>query len=770
MVRRSPYPLVLLVALGMITAGAATGTAEPRNPDGVAVWLTDLSTDDRLTRQADLSWTGAAPGAGTVITVDPTRAYQRMTGFGASLTDSSAWVITEKLSGTARAKIMRELFSAEDGIGLSVLRQPMGASDFAVERAYSYDDQPEGETDPDLSEFSVDHDRDYLLPRLREALTLNPELTVMASPWSAPGWMKDSDSMITGSLLPRYHASYARYFVKFLQAYAKAGVPVRYVTAQNEPLYEPADYPGQGMPPEQAVEFIGDHLGPAIAGAGLDTEILGYDHNWDVTDYPEALQHDRRAARYVPGTAWHCYGGGVPAQSVSHNNYPRAQAFLTECSGGDWQGTEREAFTQTMGSVIGVPRNWGQSVILWNLALDERKGPYIGGCSTCRGVITVNDDGTVDKELEYWALGHASRFVRPGAARIASSVAADEVINVAFRNPDGSTVLIAHNASGSARSLTVRVGDRSFEHRLPAGAAATYRWTGAVPDSPADPDDLGSLDLDFGRGPAGTPGGRLLQTVSAETVAELNQVRVGDDWFAYSLPYGAALTPTGPVESLPRKGWRATASHTEQDGAAARMLDGDQATRWSSGAGQSPGEWVRLDFGTERTFDQVRLSVGANVGDYVRAYRLETSADGETWTPVARGRGSTGTMIIPLPRTTTRHLRLVSEGSSGSWWSITEFGLAATGEAAPAAAAAPDGRVRTRTAELAGVGTVTGTYNPRPDPATLTLPVPGLRYRYVLPGTAAATFLTADQSLPQPFSRRVAAGVTGRSGAEESGR
>ncbi len=477
-------PLILLIAVGMIVAGLpATAEAEADPGPGVEVWLTDLGSDERLARQDDQPWTdstGSENGAddGTVITVDPTRTYQRMTGFGASLTDSSGWVLSRKLSKAARQKIMRELFSVEDGIGLSMLRQPMGASDFAVEKAYSYDDQPAGETDPDLSDFSIDHDRRYLVPRLKEALKLNPELAIMATPWSAPGWMKDSDSMITGSLLPKYHAAYAKYFVEFLKQYREAGVPVDYVSAQNEPLYEPADYPGLGMLPDQAAAFIGGHLGPAIGRAGLDTTILGYDHNWDITDYPEALQHDRRAARYVPGTAWHCYGGSVGQQSLSHNNYPRAQAFLTECSGGGWQGSEVEAFRQTMDSVIGAPRNWGQSVILWNLALDQDHGPYIGGCTDCRGVVTVNDDGTVDKELEYWALGHSSKFVRPGAVRIASSVPKDDVINVAYRNPDGSTIMIAHNGSAEARAVSIRVGDREVRHRLPAGAAATYRWTG----------------------------------------------------------------------------------------------------------------------------------------------------------------------------------------------------------------------------------------------------------------------------------------------------
>ncbi len=195
---------------------------------------------------------------------------------------------------------MRELFSTTDGIGLSMLRQPMGASDFAVGRAYSYDDQPTGRTDPDLSDFSIRHDRAYILPRLREAYDLNRGITFMASPWSAPGWMKKGadpqGSMIKGSLRERYHQTYANYFAKFIKAYRRAGIPTDYVSMQNEPLYEPADYPGMGVLPDQAATFLGRYLGPTLAREGLaDTQILGYDHNWDVTDYPEAMYASRSA-------------------------------------------------------------------------------------------------------------------------------------------------------------------------------------------------------------------------------------------------------------------------------------------------------------------------------------------------------------------------------------------------------------------------------------------------------------------------------------------
>ena len=516
-------------------------------------WVTDLATSQRLDAAPRIRWRGGAGAPGATIVVDPTRRYQTMVGFGASMTDSSAYVLSRELSPRVRRQTMRDLFSPTEGIGLSMLRQPMGASDFAVGRAYSYDDQPAGQTDPDLSDFSVEHDRAYILPRLREALRLNPRMALMATPWSAPGWMKDSDSMITGSLLPAYHQAYADYFAHFIKAYQDAGIPTHYVSMQNEPLYEPVDYPGMRVFPDQAGTFIAGHLAPTLERAGLDdTKILGYDHNWDIIDYPEAMYSDSRVAQHVAGTAWHCYAGEVVAQSVSHNNYPHAQAFQTECSGGDWQRLIGDPFELTMASVIGVPRNWGQSVVLWNLALDADHGPFIGGCTNCRGVVTVNSDGTVTKELDYWALGHASKFVQPGAVRIASSQhpttkqagGGRGLTNVAFRNPDGSSVLIAHNATAHPLTFNIQVGARHFPATLAAGAAATYRWTSPLRLKPVT--ELGWVDLDFGRGPAETPSGRLTASVGPEVVGALAQVKVDNRWLAYSLPYGAVLDPRGP--------------------------------------------------------------------------------------------------------------------------------------------------------------------------------------------------------------------------------
>ncbi len=545
--------------------------------------------------------------------------------------------------------------------------------------------------------------------------------------------------------------------MKFIKAYRRAGIPTDYVSMQNEPLYTPPDYPGTWVWPDQAATFLGRYLGPALAREGLDeTTILGYDHNWDITDYAEAMYADGRAARYVPGTAWHCYAGRAVAQSVSHNNYPHAQAFQTECSGGEWQGPDgvfdRDvAFEMTMGSVIKVPRNWGQSVVLWNLALDEDNGPFIGGCQTCRGVVTVNGNDTVTKELEYWALGHASKFVRPGAVRIGSSSLADPLTgegltNVAFANRDGSQVLIAHNGTEAARTFDVQVGDRHFTATLAPGAAATYRWTPPARLTPAA--DLGWVDLDYGRGPAGTPGGRLVAGVSPEVVNALTAVKLGEQWLSYSTPYGSRLV-AGPATVLPRTGWKLRPDGVTEVGGQepAKMIDGDPKSRWSSGEGQSGEMNLEIDLGQEQTFTEIVVDSSLSIGDYLRTYAVQTSDDGTTWTDVAAGPGRAGVTVIALPATTTRYLRILSTGSSGSWWSIHELNLRNATGAAPATPG--PGLIEARGTLADGVE-LSGHYNSGRRAAEIPWPIPGLGYTYVLPPTAAVTFAVSQSGPRRP--------------------
>jgi hypothetical protein len=312
------------------------------------------------------------------------------------------------------------------------------------------------------------------------------------------------------------------------------------------------------------------------------------------------------------------------------------------------------------------------------------------------------------------------------------------VSNVAYQNRDGSQVLVAYNGTGTEQHFAVQVGTRHVTETLAPGAAATYRWTKAG-RAAATGAELGWIDLDLGAGPSGTPGGRLVQSVSPELLGALNSVRLGDQWLTYSQPFGAELRSAGAAQNLSRAGWTVAASSSDPASPVANMTDGDLATRWSSGAGQAPGSWVSIDLGAAQEFNQVVMDSGTSPGDYVRTYQVETSPDGATWTAIARGQGSTGEMVIPLPPTTTRYLRIVSEASSGSWWSIHELNLrTSTGGAAPAT---PHGQKLVRASGTLSDGTaVTAVYNKGRHDAQVDFPVTGFGYSYWLPSTAAVTF------------------------------
>ncbi|MCU1309096.1 MAG: Glucosylceramidase [Candidatus Angelobacter sp.] len=419
--------------------------------------------------------TGRSP---LVIQVDDATQYQEIDGFGASLTDSSGWLLYTKLNAAQRQGVIRDLFDPIFGIGLSFIRQPMGASDLALHH-YSYDDLPAGQKDPELNHFSIQHDEAYILPLLRAARAINPQLKVMATPWSPPGWMKTTRSLVGGSVLPEFYPALANYFVRFVQAYESAGVPIYAVTMQNEPLFVPKDYPGSEMPAGAQTTFLRDHLGPAFREAGVNAKVLVYDHNWDHAEYPAKVLGDPVAAKFAAGTAFHCYGGDVAAQGEIHDRFPEKDLWETECSGGTWQSGN--ALVTEAQLIVGAARNWARSVVLWNMALDQNHGPNAGGCDTCRGVVTVNTASpvSVTRTLDYYVLGHVSKYVRPGARRIGSTSFDAKLENVAFQNPDGSIALFAVNPGADPANLAVSYHGQSFAYTLPAGSVATFAWSTA---------------------------------------------------------------------------------------------------------------------------------------------------------------------------------------------------------------------------------------------------------------------------------------------------
>jgi glucosylceramidase len=468
------------------------------------VWVT---TPDGAEKMHDRGTVDFHPGGSSALTVsvDPSRRYQSMDGFGASITDSSARVLY-RLSKPQREAAMRSLFADDK---LSFLRQPMGASDFVEGPHYTYDDVPAGKTDYRLRHFSIAHDRKEILPLLRRALALNPKLKVMGTPWSPPAWMKTNQSLVGGRLIdsPRIYDAYARYFVKFVRAYKRAGVPIYALTLQNEPQNrKPNAYPGMDMPVRQEAKLI-EALGPKLQRAGLRTKLLGYDHNWEEhpndvantppgedpeTEYPTDLLKSR-AGRWLAGTAFHCYAGDVKRQTELQHRFPQKGVWFTECSGSHGPtDPPAQVFSDTLkwhtrNVVLGVTRNWGKTVVNWNLALDPNGGPHNGGCDTCTGVLTVGPGDTFSQSAEYFTLGHLARFVAPGAERIASTSFGTtgwngQIMDVAFRNRDGSTALVVHNENDDPRTFAVAQGGSSFDYTLPGGALATFVWKAPLDD------------------------------------------------------------------------------------------------------------------------------------------------------------------------------------------------------------------------------------------------------------------------------------------------
>ncbi|MBB5711780.1 glycoside hydrolase family 30 protein [Sphingomonas xinjiangensis] len=459
--------LLACAAMTMVSAVPAPMTVK------VEAWQTSGDGQQRL---APVSVSSSVTPGAVRIEVDPSRRFQTMVGFGASITDASA-ILIQKLEPAKRAALLDELFGTGSGkLGLNFTRLTIGASDFSPTH-YSFDDMPAGMRDPQLRRFSIEPNRQTVLPTVKQALRINPGLVVMASPWSPPSWMKTGDSMIGGTLRNDSYDAYARYFVRYLKAYEAEGVKMPYVTIQNEPDFSPKDYPGMRWPPADRAKFVGGHLGPALAQAGLGTRVLEWDHNWDLPEQPEAVLADPQASRYIAGVAWHCYGGDVAAQTRVKDKFPNKETFFTECSGGGWRPGWKAGFGDTVKNLmIGSTRGWARGVLLWNLALDPSSGPHKGGCSNCRGVVTIDpSSGEITRELEYYALGHLSRFVRPGAARISSTSDA-KLLTVAFTNADGGIVLLAFNAGDNPASLEVVAPRQRFGHVLPAGGAVTFLW------------------------------------------------------------------------------------------------------------------------------------------------------------------------------------------------------------------------------------------------------------------------------------------------------
>lgn len=437
-----------------------------------------LTTADQQHLLAESALARPAARADAVIRIDPKRQHQRMAGFGAAITEGSAWLMRHGMSEAQRDALMRELFTRDGGgLGFELTRLTIGASDFS-RRHYSLDDMPPGQTDPELKHFSLEPERADVIPAVKQALALSPRLQVMASPWSAPGWMKTTDSLVQGRLRPEFYGAFARYMVRYVDEMKAEGVPIFALTLQNEPHFEPGDYPGMRLTPAMRAAIVGQHLGPLLKARGMQTQILEWDHNWDEPWSPMSMLSDKTARQYVSGVAWHCYAGDVSAQSQVAQHFPELDVWFTECSGGEWKPQWAETLPWMMRNlIIGSTRHGARGVLMWNLALDPQYGPHLGGCNDCRGVVTIDPkDGKVTRNIEYYAFGHASRFVKRDARRVDSDGGPQALDHVAFTNPDGSTVLIVSNSGKGAQRFTVQAPGQRFSYELPASGVVTFTW------------------------------------------------------------------------------------------------------------------------------------------------------------------------------------------------------------------------------------------------------------------------------------------------------
>jgi glucosylceramidase len=476
---------LLVVAAGLTAVGPAQAAVTT-----LSVWRSDSAGTQDV--QAQPSITLGAVSNGTInVRVDDSLSYQPYLGVGASFSDSSASLLMSlRTANRARYdELMTRLFSTTSGDGLSMWRVPMGSSDFTEAASHWTNADVQGPAGSPLANFALtSHDTGHLIPVIKDALAINPDLKIIASPWSAPAWMKTNNSLlcqtggVNSQLKTTSYATWAEYFVRWINAYQANGVPIWAITPQNEPGYCPDTYTGMTWSSTQMLDWVKNHLDPALQQAGLNPKVLGFDHNFTSSSFAEAMVNGTTSA-VMDGVAWHCYDNNAdPAYMTKVRNMDPSRIVIeTECSSNTLP-TDIIRFS-TAEMALQSFQNHAQGVILWNLALDSTGGPHNGGCVGCVPVVTVEPSGG----LMNWArhpnlssLAQISRFVKPGAVRIDSTVDAHGIVTAAFANPGGSEVLVATNVTASPVTFTVTWNRQgSFSYTLPSRSVVTF--TGSVP-------------------------------------------------------------------------------------------------------------------------------------------------------------------------------------------------------------------------------------------------------------------------------------------------
>jgi glucosylceramidase len=438
----------------------------------VEKWLTKADKSVLFQKQNDNQSFGAIKNTEPSIYIDDSKTFQKMDGFGCTLTGGSAMLL-QKMKPDERSALLKELFATDkDNIGISYLRISMGASDLD-DHVFSYNDLPAGETDPTLKKFSIAEDQKFLIPVLKQVLAINPTIKILGSPWSPPAWMKTNGNTKGGSLKPEFYDIYANYLVKYVQAMKQEGIKIDALTIQNEPLH-PGNNPSLLMTQDEQANFIKKSLGPIFKKANLSTKIIIYDHNADRPDYPISILNDPDARKYIDGSAFHLYGGSVESIRGVKEAHPDKNLYFTE----QWIGVpanfagDLNWHVKTL--IIGASRNWCKTVLEWNLAADAQQNPHTeGGCTACLGVVTIDKD--IVRNPAYYILAHAAKFVRPNALRVASNITMS-LQNVAFKTPDGKIVLIVVNDSDKSQTFNIRYHGKQMSTSLDGGAVATYVW------------------------------------------------------------------------------------------------------------------------------------------------------------------------------------------------------------------------------------------------------------------------------------------------------
>jgi len=472
------YFIILLALFTFQSCKGGVAGDKPIDPNEaskttLALWLTSPQTNVLFQLQpVGLSF-GNLVNQDQSITVDTTQIFQTIDGFGNCLTGGSATLL-HKMDAASRGAILKELFATDcNNIGISYLRVSIGASDLDP-KVFSYNDLPDGETDPSMAKFTIDADRVDLIPVLKEILAINPAIKIMGSPWSAPTWMKTNNNSKGGSLKPEYFDAYAKYFVKYIQGMKVEGITIDAITIQNEPLH-PGNNPSMYMTAEDQALFIKRSLGPTFTASNITTKIIVYDHNADRPDYPLTIFNDPEASKYVDGSAFHLYGGIIEALTPVHEAFPNKNLYFTEQWVGAPGNMTGDLAWHVRTLIIGATRNWCRNVLEWNLAADPNNDPHtVGGCDQCLGTITI-DGNKVTRNPAYYVLAHAAKFVRPGSVRIASN-STSSLPNVAFKNPDGKKVLIVQNNTGGRRVFNISFNSKTVSTSLEKDAVGTYVW------------------------------------------------------------------------------------------------------------------------------------------------------------------------------------------------------------------------------------------------------------------------------------------------------